>query len=307
MSFVFGPVSSRRFGLSLGIDLSPDRKRCNYDCLYCELSKAKPIAVFDEPADWREIASEVKEALKTCSPDKLTITANGEPTLYPYLNALIDELNAIKNGAKLMILSNGATIGVPSVTAALAKLDIVKLSLDAAEEKAFKKVDRPRSSFANLGAVINGMINFRARYMGELVIETLLVGGANDTADNFNALALALNKIRPDRIDIGTIERPSAYKVQAASAENMRLLADRLAAIGLNARIIPSKYINAKCSFDRIALLALLQRRSLSDFEAAAILDETALALLSDLVSEGLATIKTLGEKRFYAKADLSA
>lgn len=299
MRFVFGPVASRRFGLSLGVDLSPDRKRCNYDCLYCELSKAKPIAVFDDPADWREIASEVKEALKTCSPDKLTITANGEPTLYPYLNALIDELNAIKGDAKLTILSNGAAIGVPSVADALAKLDIVKLSLDAAESKAFKKVDRPESSFSDLNAIIESMASFRTRYRGELVIEILLVAGANDTRENFDALALALERIKPDRIDIGAIERPSAYKVQAASLETMRLFADRL--FGLNARLIPSRHEIAKRSFDRAALLDLLKRRSLSAAEVAALFDEPTLELLNALVAESAIAAKTQGGKTFYA------
>ncbi|MDR2638710.1 MAG: radical SAM protein [Helicobacteraceae bacterium] len=299
MRFVFGPVASRRFGLSLGVDLSPERKRCNYDCLYCELGGAKPIAVFDNPAPPSEIVREVKSALETCKPDKLTITANGEPTLYPYLDELIDDLNAIKGSAKLTILSNGSAIGVPSVAKALAKLDIVKLSLDAAEMKSFRKVDRPEKSWSDLGEQIESMARFRARYKGELAIEILLVKGANDTEANFAALAAALKKIAPDRVDIGSIERPSAYRVQAASIETMRSLLDRLA--GLNAQIIPSAYAAAKQSLDKEALLALLNRRSLSFDEAAAILDDRSIALLNALVANGLVAIKTQSDKRFYA------
>ncbi|MDR1451182.1 MAG: radical SAM protein [Helicobacteraceae bacterium] len=300
MNFVFGPVASRRFGLSLGVDLSPDRKRCNYDCLYCELAKAKPVAVFDDPAQPSEIIDEVKTALKTRPPpDKLTITANGEPTLYPYLDALIDGLNAIKGGAKLMILSNASAIGVPCVAKALAKLDIVKLSLDAAESKAFKRVDRPEKSWSDLNAMIEGIVNFRARYKGELVMEVLLTRGANDSDENFDALAVALRKIAPDRIDIGTIERPSAHRVEAVGMETMQALANRLN--GLNARIIPSNYASAKQAMDRAALMALLKRRSLSVCEAAAILDETSRALLDDLLSIDAIAIKTQNGEEFYA------
>ncbi|MDR2151842.1 MAG: radical SAM protein [Helicobacteraceae bacterium] len=348
MRFVFGPVSSRRFGLSLGVDLSLDRKRCNYDCLYCELSKAKRVNFFDEPADWQAIVSEVEAALKTRAPEKLTITANGEPTLYPYLDALIDGLNAIKGGAKLMILSNGSTIGDEATAKTLAKLDVVKLSLDAAEAKAFKKVDRPDKR-ADIEAIIEAMARFRARYAGEFVVEVLLVKGANDTETNFDALAIALGKIKPDRIDIGTIERPSAYAVQAVADETMRSLANRLT--GLNARIIPARHkrpnaapdcaspdrhtldriapdhpssalaspdrvatdrITSDClssdrvvpdrhSFDRVSLIDLLKRRSLSAAEAVAILDERALALLNELLISGEIIIKTQNNKTFYA------
>ncbi|MDR0746454.1 MAG: radical SAM protein [Helicobacteraceae bacterium] len=304
MSFVFGPVVSRRFGLSLGIDLSPDRKRCDYDCLYCELNKAKPVAVFDNPPDWRPIADEVKAALKNCAPDKLTITANGEPTLYPYLEALIDELNAIKGGAKLMILSNGGAIGSPNVANALAKLDIVKLSLDAAEPKAFKRVDRPEKSRADIAATIDAMASFRARYASELVVEILLVAGANDTQANFDALELALRKIKPDQIDIGTIERPSAYKVQAVSEKTMQSLLERL--IGLNARIIPSARAAAKQSPNQDALLHTLSRRPMSCREAETTLDDQALAALKSLLENGEIVIKTQGGKEFYAARQMS-
>jgi wyosine [tRNA(Phe)-imidazoG37] synthetase (radical SAM superfamily) len=149
------------------------------------------------------------------------------------------------------------------------------------------------------------MARFRARYKGELAIEILLVKGANDTDENFAALAAALKKIAPDRVDIGSIERPSAYRVQAASIETMRSLLDRLA--GLNAQIIPSAYAAAKQSLDKESLLALLNRRSLSSDEAAAILDDRSIALLNDLVASGLVAIKTQSDKRFYALEVISS
>jgi wyosine [tRNA(Phe)-imidazoG37] synthetase (radical SAM superfamily) len=110
-SLIFGPIVSRRFGISLGIDLSPDSKSCNFDCLYCELLSAKKSDTIINPPAIDEVLTALKRALGLHpNSEIITITANGEPTLYPYLDKLIDELNKIKQNKKLLILSNGSTI-----------------------------------------------------------------------------------------------------------------------------------------------------------------------------------------------------
>lgn len=99
MKSIFGPVNSRRFGSSLGIDLSPALKQCNFDCLYCELA---PSATTDKQANVVEVATIINELREHLNDkiDVITITANGEPTLYPYLDELIDALNKIKTPPK---------------------------------------------------------------------------------------------------------------------------------------------------------------------------------------------------------------
>ena len=326
MSFVFGPVLSRRFGLSLGVDLSPAKKQCNFDCLYCELKGAKPTDHFDAPADPAVIAHAVKLALQTVAPDVITITANGEPTLYPHLDALIDLLQPLKGGAKLMILSNGATVGDPLVASALAKLDIVKLSLDCATERAFKRLDRAVRG-VEIASVISAMIDFRRRFDAQLVIEILLVKNINDNDAEFDALAAALRQILPDRIDIGTVERPSAYRVERAEIEAMERLCQRL--LPLNARVIGAQGIGvqmigaqgigaqavkldgktaeivktAKRRFDRTAILELLERRKLAFSEADALFDDESLRLLRVLEREGRTAIVGGGTERFWVLA----
>jgi len=107
---LFGPIQSRRFGLSLGIDLSPETKSCNFDCLYCELAVAKVTDTIKNPPKVEDVLAEVAQAMVEFPDiDVITLTANGEPTLYPYLDALVDGLNLLKKDKKLLILSNAST------------------------------------------------------------------------------------------------------------------------------------------------------------------------------------------------------
>jgi len=123
---VFGPINSRRFGMSLGIDLSPKQKSCNFDCVYCELKGAKPVEEIENPPSIDEIISTLKEALKAHQNiDVITLTANGEPTLYPHLKELIVKVNELKGRAKTLILSNGSGARDQKICEALQGLDIL--------------------------------------------------------------------------------------------------------------------------------------------------------------------------------------
>jgi wyosine [tRNA(Phe)-imidazoG37] synthetase (radical SAM superfamily) len=147
-SLTFGPIPSRRFGISLGIDLSPSTKQCNFDCLYCELEPAKTTDKMDIYPNVSDVIDAVSDAFsKHEKIDVLTITANGEPTLYPYLDELIDRLECIKGDAKTLILSNGGSIYKKHIQETLSKLDTVKLSLDCVSKECFKKLDRNNKSF----------------------------------------------------------------------------------------------------------------------------------------------------------------
>lgn len=143
MKILFGPINSRRFGRSLGIDLSPSKKQCNFDCVYCELEAQKPQAKQDEIVSVEEIILEVQSALeKNILFDFLTLTANGEPSLYPHLEELISSLRKIAKDKKLLILSNGTAVLDQDKFNTLLKLDVVKFSLDSAISKTFYRIDR---------------------------------------------------------------------------------------------------------------------------------------------------------------------
>lgn len=298
-SLIFGPITSRRFGQSLGIDLSPENKQCNFDCLYCELKGAKTVQKVSQAPLIEEIIDELKEALlKYENIDVITITANGEPTLYPDLAHLVDEILKIKKEHKLLILSNGSTIDQPEIQSILSKLDIVKLSLDCVNPKCFKKLDRAHKGI-NIANIIEGMKEFRAHYRGELVIEILVVEGLNDSEVEFQALNAVLQEIKPDRIDVGTIDRPPAYAVKGVSIERLIELSHFLE--NLHVTIAYKKnYIPMKRHFCKEEIVALLKRRPQSFEDIALCFDEESLKNLNALVDKNVLHVKSIAGVNFY-------
>ncbi|WP_263832126.1 radical SAM protein [Sulfurospirillum oryzae] len=298
-NIVFGPITSRRFGQSLGIDLSPLSKQCNFDCLYCELKGAKTVDKAKEAPSTQEILEALGEALhKHQNIDVITLTANGEPTLYPELGALVEGILKIKKEHKLLILSNGATISDPAIQEILSKLDIVKLSLDCVSPKCFKKLDRAHKGI-EIAEIIEGMKRFRKRYSKELVIEILVVEGLNDTEEEFQALSAVLHDINPDRIDVGTIDRPPAYDVKGVSIERLIELANLLQ--GLHVNIAYKKnYIPQKRHFSKEEILELLKRRPQSFEDIALCFDEQSLENLQHLVDENVLHVKHIAGVDFY-------
>ncbi|MEA1892352.1 MAG: radical SAM protein, partial [Campylobacterota bacterium] len=220
MNTIFGPVNSRRFGSSLGIDLSPALKQCNFDCLYCELA---PTSTVNKQTSTIEV-SQIINDLKTHLDDKIdviTLTANGEPTLYPYLDELIDDIDKIKGNTQTLILTNSATLVDGKVFNSLLKLDQVKLSLDAVSNEVFKKIDRPHVDI-DVGHIVEKVKEFSKIYKGKLFIETLFVYGLNDTNEEIAKLNEVLLHVEATRVDLGTIDRPPAYPVVGISYKELR-------------------------------------------------------------------------------------
>ncbi len=188
MNIIFGPVNSRRFGTSLGIDLSATHKQCNFDCLYCELAPAPTVTRQDHSLPVSQIMEALTTALKEHeSIDVITLTANGEPTLYPYLDTLIDAIDAVKGTKQTLILTNSATLTDASIFQTLLKCDCVKLSLDALSSSVFEKIDRPHQSIDILH-VKDAVIEFSHCYTGKLYIEILFVHTLNDTPEEIALL-----------------------------------------------------------------------------------------------------------------------
>ena len=296
MKYIFGPISSRRFGMSLGIDLSPERKACNFDCIYCELDKAQKVSKIQNPANIDEILNDVKAGIEKFEFDVLTITANGEPTLYPYLDELIDELKKLNK--KLLILSNSSTIDNKNIQNSLKKLDIVKLSLDTVNQKTFKKIDRPLDDI-NVENIINGIKEFSKSYEGELIIEVLVVKGINDKVEEFKALNEVLNEINPTRVDISTIDRPPAYDVEPVEYERLFELSKEIK--NQHIFIASRKNLtNKKESFSKEEILTTLKKRPFTESDVENILDDESKKIFFELLENGMLKEKIVANTKFF-------
>ena len=296
MKYIFGPISSRRFGMSLGIDLSPDEKSCNFDCIYCELEKAKKVNKIQNPANVETILNDVKIGINKFEFDVLTITANGEPTLYPYLDELVDELKQFDK--KLLILSNSSTIDDKNIQNILKKLDIVKLSLDTANQKTFKKIDRPLEGI-KIENIINGIKEFSKIYNRELIIEILVVKGINDKVEEFQKLNEVLAEINPTRVDISTIDRPPAYDVAPVEYERLFELSKEIK--NQHIFIASRKNLqNKKESFTKEELLTTLKKRPFSESDIENILDDESKKIFFEMLENDMLKEKVVANTKFF-------
>jgi len=290
MSTIFGPVHSRRFGVSLGIDLSASGKQCNFDCLYCELAPMPAMAHQHTVTPIKTVISDLKDALsKHTAIDVITITANGEPTMYPYLGELIGQIDAIKGSIHTLILSNSACLGDENVFNTLLKLDQVKLSLDAATPAVFKKIDRPAEGI-EIASIIKNITRFSHLYQGKLFIEILFVKGVNDALSEIEALNTALLGIRCERIDIGTIDRPPAYPVQGMNFEELYTLSRRFDP-SLPIHIVSRTHVSAtQSAYSDEEILTTLNKRPLTMEDIDALFDKESKERFKTMLHQGKIT-----------------
>ncbi|MFW2592097.1 radical SAM protein [Aliarcobacter butzleri] len=299
-SIIFGPIPSRRFGISLGIDLSPLKKQCNFDCLYCELEGAKTVDKMDTFPSVDEIIKAIKESFKNHPKiDVITITCNGEPTLYPKLSELIDEINEIKGETKTLILSNGSTIYKKEIFEALLKIDIVKLSLDCISEKCFKKLDRQNKS-VEIDKIVPSMIEFSQKTKKDFVLEILFVKDVNDKDEEIELLFNAVKQINPKRIDIGTIDRPPAYKVNPVSYEFLEKVANKFERLNVN--IVFKNRPKQIISYNKEEILSMINRRPLTIEDIENMFDNESKVFLEELIrNEEIGLVDNAGIE-FYKK-----
>ena len=210
--YVYGPVPSRRLGRSLGVNPIPF-KTCNYSCVYCQLGRTAHL--INERRDFfskEEILSEIKQAIKIHEGDidYITFVGEGEPTLYKSLGWLIKDVKKIAS-LPVAVITNGALLYREDVREELLPAEVVMPSLDAAKEHTFRRLNRPHRDL-DIENIVQGMIQFRNIFKGQLWVEIMLVKGINDTEKELLAIKEALEKIKPDRIYINVPIRPPAEK-----------------------------------------------------------------------------------------------
>ncbi len=297
-SIIFGPIPSRRFGISLGIDLSPSKKQCNFDCLYCELEASKTVEKMDTYPSVDDVVKAIKESfLKHPKIDVITITCNGEPTLYPKLDELVDEINKIKGDTKTLILSNGSTIYKEEVYKTLLKIDTVKLSLDCVSEKCFKKLDRQNKS-VQIDKIVPAMSEFSKETKNNLVLEVLFVKDLNDKEEELELLYKSILLINPKRVDVGTIDRPPAYEVKPVSYEFLEYVANKFQNINVN--IVHKNRPKSIQSFCEKEIISMLKRRPLTKEDINNMFDNDSKMILEELLNkEIISTVNSSGVEFF--------
>lgn len=226
--YLYGPVPSRRLGRSLGVDIVP-LKVCTLDCVYCQLGKTLTKTV--ERKDYapiQTVLAELREALaEGLAIDFISIAGSGEPTLHARLGELIDGIKQITPIA-VAIITNGTLLYRPDVRADCAKADVVMPSLDAADERTFRKINCPCPGI-NAEKVISGLCAFRKEFPGRMWLEVFFVEGINTGPEHVAAIRGAIERIRPDKVQLNTAVRPAADpNVKRLSPERLRDIAAQL-------------------------------------------------------------------------------
>lgn len=218
----FGPVPSRRFGQSLGLNTIPP-KTCTYSCVYCQLGATSRLTLQREPhCDPGELAADVKAVFERLADtrqrvDYLTFVPDGEPTLDSGLSQQIDMLRPL--GVPIAVITNGSLLAREDVREAAAKADRVSVKVDAVRHKSWQGVARPHGDL-KLEEVLDGILQFARIYQGELHTETMLCDELNDSTTDVHPLAVFLEALDPRRSYLAVPTRPPAVAGVRAPSED---------------------------------------------------------------------------------------
>jgi wyosine [tRNA(Phe)-imidazoG37] synthetase (radical SAM superfamily) len=226
-NYLFGPVPSRRLGISLGVDLVP-MKTCTLNCIYCECGESTNLTL--ERKEYVPFTTVKKELSlyfeNNPVPDYITFSGSGEPTLNSRIG---DVLNFIKNyihDIPVALLTNGTLFSQKQVREDIKAATVIIPSLDAATEKVFRKINRP-SPHLKVDKIIEGLIRLRKEYSGKIWLEIFIVPGMNDTEQELTALKQAIDKIEPDQIQLNTLDRPGPVPtLRAATRQELEHVID---------------------------------------------------------------------------------
>ncbi len=221
--YLFGPVRSRRLGASLGIDLLP-YKTCTLDCVYCECGGTTDLTLCrKEYVPVQDVLMELDEALQE-EPvlDYVTFAGSGEPLLHSRIGEVINWLKDHYPRYAVAVLTNSTLLQQQEVRAQLSRADLVIPSLDAVTGTLFEKINRPHRKL-NCHGIISGLVQFRREYRGELCLEIFIVPGVNDQAADLEQMGGVIGCIKPDRLQLNTLDRAGAEDwVQPATEEELK-------------------------------------------------------------------------------------
>ncbi|MCK9448988.1 MAG: radical SAM protein [Bacteroidales bacterium] len=210
--YLFGPVPSRRLGMSLGIDLVP-KKVCSLDCVYCEVGKTTKLTTDRmEYVIYEKVINELKHFMNS-SPklDFITFSGSGEPTLNSRIGDVLKFIKFNYPNIKTALLTNGTLLFNKKLREEISDTDIIMPSLDAVSQKAFQKINRPHHQLS-IDQYIQGLVDLRKEYKGKIWLEILFLKGYNDSVEEVTNLKEAILQIKPDSIQLNTLDRPGTVE-----------------------------------------------------------------------------------------------
>ncbi|MCI5780074.1 MAG: radical SAM protein [Lentisphaeria bacterium] len=258
-NYVFGPVMSRRLGVSLGVDLVPP-KTCPLDCIYCEARATTDLTLVRReyvPVD--EVIAELDAAMKNAPmPDYVTFSGAGEPTLNSRIGDVVAFVKTSYPRAKLCLLTNGLLLGDAALRRDLADVDLVIPSLDASCEEEYRKINRPIAG-STLAQLVTDLAGFARGFTRRLVLELFIVPGINDSPASIARFAEHIRRIRPHAVQLNTLDRPGVVPgIAVAPPETLAAFAAALSPV---------------CPVETIRPLAVGKRHSISTSLEESLLD----------------------------------
>ena len=264
VSYVYGPVPSRRLGLSLGVDIVPP-KICTLDCVYCQLGRTTAKSTDRRDfVDIDAVLSELRQKLQAgIRADYITIGGSGEPTLNTRLGEVVDGVRRLTD-IPVAILTNGTLLCQAQVRAECARADVVIPSLDAGDAAVFEAVNRPARDIT-IEKLVSGLQRFRGEFAGQIWLEVFLIAGVNTGPEQIEKIRGLIHQIRPDKIHLNTAVRPPAEpNVEPLSREALDAIVRQ---IGPNCEVIGEAPAGLTERHDRRAeadVVSMLKRRPCS-------------------------------------------
>ena len=246
---IFGPIKSRRLGLSLGVNLLPlNSKLCSFDCIYCECGWAEGghTPRFNPRERVHELLGEKLREMTSAGtpPDVITFAGNGEPTMHPQFEEIIDDTIALRDEicptAKISVLSNATMIGRESVRRALLRVDNNILKLDSAFDQTVRLIDNPQGNYS-----VARTVELMKLFEGKMIVQTMFLRGSynGEVVDNTTEREVAawlelIREIAPERVMVYTIDRDTpAPDLEKVSVEELRQIAERVQALGIECSV----------------------------------------------------------------------
>lgn len=264
MRHIFGPVPSRRLGMSLGVDLVP-HKVCTLDCVYCECGATKKLTLDrKEYILYDKVTAELEKYFsENIDPDYITFSGSGEPTLNSRIGDVLQFVKKIRPNIPVAVLTNGTLLSDEKVRKELLDADLVLPSFDAMVNADFQRVNRPVAEL-DLDKYLQGLVDFRKEFKGQIWLEILIIPDYNDSEENILRLRDAIVKINPDKVQLNTLDRPgSVSDLRATSHTELQRIVEiwNLPNVDIIASVPQRKNIKSYRKDTEVAILETISRR----------------------------------------------